>query len=277
MLPPSLLVAIFTFGMRSVNAETLCIGFPARSPGRFWRRAARGAKWSSSCCGLPGAWPGAILGNTFFSDIRFLPKPTFPGRAVALGMASLILDNRRSCWSGGSLTEVRLSTPRGRCAQTNCGTARSPTVAIETSLDRALVTRLTAPEPDNACARIRDDGGHDCDSCEIDLKRLRYLSPYVNMAGFATSHAASVIGVAQPALTRQIQLLERQVGLKLITRNGRGVRADGGRAFSVSRARSSISIGLDNLLLELKRRTSKMSGQAVVGICPTISAFFSRT
>jgi DNA-binding transcriptional LysR family regulator len=56
----------------------------------------------------------------------------------------------------------------------------------------------------------------------IDLKRLRYFVAVCKHGGF--SHAAGVIGVAQPALTRQVQLLERQVGLKLITRNGRGVQ-----------------------------------------------------
>ena len=32
--------------------------------------------------------------------------------------------------------------------------------------------------------------------------------------------------------------------------------------------------GLDNLYLELKQRFSQMNGQAVVGVCPTISPFF---
>ena len=54
----------------------------------------------------------------------------------------------------------------------------------------------------------------------VDVKRLRYFIAVCKHGGF--SHAASVIGVAQPALTRQVQLLERELGLKLITRTGRG-------------------------------------------------------
>ncbi len=105
----------------------------------------------------------------------------------------------------------------------------------------------------------------------IDLKRLRYFVAVCKHGGF--SHAAGVIGVAQPALTRQVQLLERQVGLKLITRNGRGVQPTEEGRFLFARSIEHLD-RLDDLLLELKRRTSKMSGQAVVGICPTISGLF---
>ena len=58
------------------------------------------------------------------------------------------------------------------------------------------------------------------ENISIDVKRLRYFIAVCNHGGF--SHAANVIGVAQPALTRQIKLLEQELGLTLITRNGRG-------------------------------------------------------
>lgn len=105
----------------------------------------------------------------------------------------------------------------------------------------------------------------------IDVKRLRYFVAVCKHGGF--SHAASVIGVAQPALTRQVQLLEREVGLKLITRNGRGAEPTEEGRFLLARSMEYLD-GLDKLLLELKQRFSQMSGQAVVGICPTISPFF---
>ena len=105
----------------------------------------------------------------------------------------------------------------------------------------------------------------------IDVKRLRYFVAVCKHGGF--SHAASVIGVAQPALTRQVQLLEREVGLKLITRNGRGAEPTEEGRFLLARSMEYLD-GLDKLLLELKQRFSQMIGQAVVGICPTISPFF---
>ena len=105
----------------------------------------------------------------------------------------------------------------------------------------------------------------------VDVKRLRYFIAVCKHGGF--SHAASVIGVAQPALTRQVQLLERELGLKLITRTGRGAAPTEEGRFLLTRSIEYLD-GLDNLLLELKQRSSQMSGQAVVGICPTISPFF---
>lgn len=105
----------------------------------------------------------------------------------------------------------------------------------------------------------------------IDVKRLRYFVAVCQHGGF--SHAASAIGVAQPALTRQIQLLERELGLKLITRNSRGAGPTEEGRFLLARSVEYLN-GLDNLFLELKQRSSQMNGQAVVGICPTISPFF---
>ena len=105
----------------------------------------------------------------------------------------------------------------------------------------------------------------------IDVKRLRYFIAVCKHGGF--SHAASVIGVAQPALTRQVQLLERELGLKLITRNGRGAKPTEEGRFLFARSIEYLD-GLDNLSVELKQRFSQMNGQAVIGICPTISPFF---
>jgi DNA-binding transcriptional LysR family regulator len=105
----------------------------------------------------------------------------------------------------------------------------------------------------------------------IDVKRLRYFIAVCKHGGF--SHAAGIIGVAQPALTRQVQLLERELGLKLIARNGRGATPTEEGRFLLARSSEYLE-GLDNLLVELKERFSRIKGQAVIGICPTISPFF---
>jgi DNA-binding transcriptional LysR family regulator len=105
----------------------------------------------------------------------------------------------------------------------------------------------------------------------IDVRRLRYFIAVCKHGGL--SRAASVIGVAQPAMTRQIQLLERELGLKLITRNGRGAEPTQEGRFLFARSAEYLD-GLDNLVCELKQRFSQVSGQAVLGICPTISPLF---
>ncbi len=140
--------------------------------------------------------------------------------------------------------------------------------AQTTSLDCAPRNAADRPsEPDNAA---RPETEMTMDNV-IDVKRLRYFVAVCKHGGF--SHAANVIGVAQPALTRQIQLLERELGLKLITRNGRGAEPTEEGRFLLARSIEYLD-GLDNLFLELKQRSSQMNGQAVVGICPTISSFF---
>ena len=55
----------------------------------------------------------------------------------------------------------------------------------------------------------------------MDLKRLEYLMQVAEFGSF--TKAASVIGIAQPALGRQIQKLESECGVRLLYRHGRGV------------------------------------------------------
>src|SRR5690349_904722 len=59
-----------------------------------------------------------------------------------------------------------------------------------------------------------------CERSGVGLKRLRYFVAVCDHGGF--SRAATVLGMAQPALTRQIQILEQEVGLSLLIRTGRG-------------------------------------------------------
>jgi LysR family nitrogen assimilation transcriptional regulator len=55
----------------------------------------------------------------------------------------------------------------------------------------------------------------------IDSRRLLYFYHVGRMRSFSV--AASFLGIAQPALSRQIQQLESDLGVQLLARNGRGV------------------------------------------------------
>ena len=55
----------------------------------------------------------------------------------------------------------------------------------------------------------------------MELRQLAYLIGIVRAGSF--SGAASALHVAQPALSRQIALLERELGVLLLTRNSRGI------------------------------------------------------
>lgn len=61
----------------------------------------------------------------------------------------------------------------------------------------------------------------------MDTHRLRYFLSIAEEGSI--NRAASVLGVAQPALSRQVRLLEEELGITLFRRTSRGVRlTDGG-------------------------------------------------
>lgn len=105
----------------------------------------------------------------------------------------------------------------------------------------------------------------------LDVRRLRYFVAVCDHGGF--SKAASAIGIAQPALTRQVQLLEQELGLPLVRRTGRGaVPTDPGRVL-LARAREHLD-GLDALAESLRRDFAGAIVPLRIGICPTIVPLF---
>jgi DNA-binding transcriptional LysR family regulator len=105
----------------------------------------------------------------------------------------------------------------------------------------------------------------------IDMKRLKYFIAVCHNGGF--SRAASAIGIAQPALTRQIKLLEKQIGLPLVTRTRQGAAPTEEGKYLLVRAVEHVE-SLESMLREVKHKFSKLNGQVVLGICPTISPLF---
>ncbi|TVQ41346.1 MAG: LysR family transcriptional regulator [Spirochaetaceae bacterium] len=58
-------------------------------------------------------------------------------------------------------------------------------------------------------------------SSALDLRRLRYFASIVHLGGFRA--AAEAENISQPALTRQMQLLERELGVCLLDRTTRPI------------------------------------------------------
>lgn len=105
----------------------------------------------------------------------------------------------------------------------------------------------------------------------IDIRRLRYFLAVCDHGGF--SRAAVAIGVAQPALTRQIQLLEQHLGVELVTRNGRNaLPTEAGQALQTE-ARDHLE-GLDQLVERVRRDFSDQPTRVSLGICPSITPLF---
>lgn len=105
----------------------------------------------------------------------------------------------------------------------------------------------------------------------IDLRRLRYFIAVCEHGGF--SRASQSIGVAQPSLTRQIKLLEKEVGISLINRSGRGAEPTAEGRFLLGHSRVHID-GLDDAVREVRQRSDKAKGEISLGICPTIAPLF---
>ncbi|WP_207537923.1 LysR family transcriptional regulator [Sabulicella rubraurantiaca] len=67
----------------------------------------------------------------------------------------------------------------------------------------------------------------------MDLRKLQLLRRVIEEGSF--SRASAVLGITQPALSRQIRALEEDLGVALLYRNGRGVVAtEEGRRFAAA-------------------------------------------
>ena len=102
----------------------------------------------------------------------------------------------------------------------------------------------------------------------MDLKQLEYFVRVAELGGF--TRAALALGVAQPALSRQVRLLEVELRQNLLARDGRGaVPTDAGRLLlahargilhQVARARE-----------ELGRVRGALAGRVAVGLPPSLA------
>lgn len=102
----------------------------------------------------------------------------------------------------------------------------------------------------------------------MDLKQLEYFVRVAELGSF--TRAAQALDVAQPALSRQIRLLEVELRQTLLTRNGRGalptdagkLLLDHGRGIlhQVARARE-----------ELGRVRGALAGRVAIGLPPSLA------
>jgi len=102
----------------------------------------------------------------------------------------------------------------------------------------------------------------------MDLKQLEYFVRVAELGSF--TRASAVLDIAQPALSRQVRMLEVELRLNLLTRNGRGVTStEAGRLLlehgrgilhQVARARE-----------ELGRVHGALAGRVALGLPPSIA------
>ncbi|WP_019937493.1 LysR substrate-binding domain-containing protein [Bordetella sp. FB-8] len=102
----------------------------------------------------------------------------------------------------------------------------------------------------------------------MDLRQLEYFICVIDAGSF--SRAAAVLNLAQPSLSRQIALLESDLGQRLLNRTGRGVTpTEAGNALA-THARSM----LDTAKLarnELRELHASPGGRVIVGMPPRVA------
>jgi LysR family nitrogen assimilation transcriptional regulator len=101
----------------------------------------------------------------------------------------------------------------------------------------------------------------------IDLKQLQAFATLAEFGSF--SRSAGVLGVAQPVLSRQIKALERDLGVDLFYRNGRGV--------VLTEAGKVLNLYAKGVIETVQRAASEVSalkssprGTIVVGLPPSV-------
>jgi len=106
----------------------------------------------------------------------------------------------------------------------------------------------------------------------MDFRQLRTFSCVAELGSL--SKASDTLRVAQPALSRQIKLLEHELRVELFTRNGRGmVLTDAGQLL-LART-SGIVRQIDQIRDDIQSAKGPPSGQVVLGLVPTVSCVLS--
>lgn len=102
----------------------------------------------------------------------------------------------------------------------------------------------------------------------MDLKQLEYFARVAELGSF--TRASIALDIAQPALSRQVRLLEVELCQNLLVRNGRGVATtDAGRAL-LEHARG-ILYQLERIHEEMARLRGAPVGRVTLGLPPSLS------
>ena len=102
----------------------------------------------------------------------------------------------------------------------------------------------------------------------MDLKQLEYFVRVAELGSF--TRAAQVLGVAQPALSRQVRLLEVELRQNLLARNGRGATPTQAGQLLLEHGRGILH-QVERAREELGRVRSGLSGRVALGLPPSMA------
>jgi DNA-binding transcriptional LysR family regulator len=102
----------------------------------------------------------------------------------------------------------------------------------------------------------------------MDLKQLRTFLRVAEVGSL--SQASDRLRVAQPALSRQIKMLESEIGVPLFARHGRGMKlTEAGRQL-LEHVGTPLRL-LENSFDEVRSSAKRIEGRVSLGMTPTIS------
>ena len=102
----------------------------------------------------------------------------------------------------------------------------------------------------------------------MDLKQLEYFVRVAELGSF--TRAAQALDVAQPALSRQVRLLEVELRQSLLLRNGRGALPTESGKLLLEHARGILH-QVDRAREELGRVGGALAGRVAIGLPPSLS------
>ncbi len=102
----------------------------------------------------------------------------------------------------------------------------------------------------------------------MDLKQLEYFVRVAELGSF--TKAAVALDVAQPALSRQVRLLEVELRQNLLTRNGRGAVATEAGQLLLAHGRGILH-QVERAREELGRVRGALAGRVAVGLPPSVA------
>jgi LysR family transcriptional regulator, nitrogen assimilation regulatory protein len=105
----------------------------------------------------------------------------------------------------------------------------------------------------------------------MDSRRLRYFVQIVDSGSI--TRAAALSGVAQPALSQQLAILENELKVKLLDRSVSGVKPTAAGRILYARAQAILR-QFDDLRAAVHQEVMPLSGTVIVGMPPTMLTRF---
>lgn len=102
----------------------------------------------------------------------------------------------------------------------------------------------------------------------MDLTRLQYFAAVAEAGSF--SRAAAALNLSQPALSRQVLLLEEQVGQRLLERHGRGAHTTEAGVALLAHARGIFDLA-ERAQADMRERQRSPRGRITVGLPPRVA------